>query len=176
VYCVAGNILKGLRPQLVRDSREYLNTFQLLSLVDRHYLTKMWSNAVIDVHEDFDIVEFAETFFDTEKQLLIVLEKGKKLHWHVHGTWTGNRKDYKEIAHALRTGEGQRKTRPVRVAFDKDEVGFRYCCKEDPVNVVKKWHISDDQIAKWHDEWTSGKEDTRTCLTVALRLRPARRS
>jgi len=128
----------------------------------------MYANAVIDAHPDFDIVEFAEAFFDTDKQLLIVLEKGRKLHHHVHGTWIGDRKAYKEMPHPDRKGEGQRKTRPVRVAFDKDVEGFKYCCKESPPNVVKKWHISDDQIAKWHDEWTSGKEDTRACLKRAM--------
>lgn len=128
----------------------------------------MYANAVIDVHEDFDIVQFAKTFFDTEKQCLIVKEKGRKLHWHIHGTWTGDRKAYKEIPHPARTGEGQRKTRPVRVAFDKDVEGFKYCCKEDPPNVVFAWHISEEQIAKWHDEWTSGKEDTKNSLKRAM--------
>lgn len=128
----------------------------------------MYANAVVDAHEDFDIVGFAEAFFDTGKQLLIVKEKGRKVHWHVHGQWIGDRKAYKEIPHADRKGEGQRKTRPVRVAFDKDEQGFKYCCKEDPPNVVKKWHISDEQIAKWHDEWTAGKEDMKQSLKRAM--------
>jgi len=129
----------------------------------------MYANAVVDAHEDFDIVEFAEGFFDTGKQLLIVKEKGRKVHWHVHGTWIGDRKAYKEIPHPARKGDGQRKTRPVRVAFDKDEVGFKYCCKEYPPNVVKKWHISEEQIAKWHDEWAEGKVDIKMNLKRAMR-------
>ena len=38
----------------------------------------MYSNAVVDCHEDFDIVDFAQKFFATDKQLLIVREKGRK--------------------------------------------------------------------------------------------------
>lgn len=136
----------------------------------------MYANAVVDAHEDFDIVGFAEAFFDTGKQLLIVKEKGRKVHWHIHGQWIGDRKAYKEIPHPDRKGDGQRKTRPVRVAFDKDEAGFKYCCKEDPVNVVKKWHISDEQIAKWHDEWMEGKKDVRLQLSRVMQAvdRPTR--
>ena len=89
----------------------------------------MYANAVVDVHEDFDIVKFAETFYDTSKQCLIVKEKGKVFHWHVHGTWIGDKEAYKLVPHALRLGEGRTKRRPVQVAFDKDEKGFQYCCK-----------------------------------------------
>lgn len=110
----------------------------------------MYANAVIDFHEEFDVEDFAGKFFDLSHQCLIVLEVGKKKHWHIHGTWPGDRKAYKDYSHPNRTGDGRSKTRPVRVAFDKDETGFQYCCKEDPVNVVKKWHITDEQIAVWH--------------------------
>ena len=110
----------------------------------------MYANAVVDLVEDFDIVDFAQRFFSTEHQLLIVKEKGRKVHWHVHGTWIGDRKAYKEYPHPDRQGDGRSKTRPVRVAFDKDQTGFQYCCKEDPPNVVRQWHITDEQIADWH--------------------------
>lgn len=110
----------------------------------------MYANAVVDCHQDFDIVDFAEKFFDTESQLLIVKEKGRKAHFHCHGTWIGDREAYKEYPHPARKGEGRSKTRPVRVAFDKDEMGFQYCCKEDPPNVIRQWHITDEQIADWH--------------------------
>ena len=107
----------------------------------------MYANAVVTVHGDFDVVNFAETFYDTSTQCLIVKEKGKdKL--HVHGIWQdpSDKEAYKLVPHFIRTeweknnpgGDGRKKPRPVAVAFDKCQKGFQYCCKEDPVNVVKK--------------------------------------
>lgn len=131
----------------------------------------MYANAVVTVHEDFDIVKFAETFFDTGKQCLIVKEKGgTKLHWHVHGIWKDpkEKEAYKLVPHALRKGEGRSKTRPVQVAFDKDEKGFQYCCKEDPVHVVKQWHITDEQISEWHRLSEQHNADQNSKLKRAL--------
>lgn len=128
----------------------------------------MYANAVVDCHEEFDIEEFARQFFDITKQCLIVKESGRKPHWHVHGMWTGDRKAYKEVPHPDRQGEGRSKTRPVRVAFDKDVAGFKYCCKEDPPDVVRQWHISDQQIREWHEEWHQGKQDTKSALKRAM--------
>ena len=121
----------------------------------------MYANAVIDFHEDFDVEDFAGKFFDLTRQCLIILEKSKKKHWHIHGIWTSDRKAYKDYFHAERKGEGRTKTRPVRVAFDKDEKGFQYICKEEPPNVVKKWHITDEQIMTWHvasEEYNADKD------------------
>ena len=95
----------------------------------------MYANAVVTWHEDFDIVEFARTFFDGAKRLLVVKEKGaSKLHWHVHGTILDPKdKEYISYAHPLRRGEGRAKTRPVQLKLYQDdevgEVGFRYCCR-----------------------------------------------
>jgi hypothetical protein len=129
----------------------------------------MYANAVVDCHQDFDIVDFAEQFFDTGSRCLIVKEQGRKPHWHVHGTWKGDREAYKEYPHPAREGEGRKKTRPVRVAFDKDELGFQYICKEDPPNVVRQWHISDEQIAQWHAASEKHKTDTRKRLRDAMK-------
>jgi hypothetical protein len=129
----------------------------------------MYANAVVDVHEDFDIVDFAETFFDTDHQCLIVREKGKQPHWHVHGTWKGDRKAYKEYPHSDRvTNANGNKTRPVRVAFDKDKEGFQYCCKANPPNVVRKWHITDEQIEEWHRKSNEHNASARSQLKRAL--------
>lgn len=133
----------------------------------------MYANAVIDCHEEFDIEEFARQFFDTSKQCLIVKEKATKWHWHIHGVWIGDRKAYKEVPHPDRHGEGRQKTRPVRVAFDKDgEKGFRYSCKGVEKgtlpDVVRQWHISDLQIREWHDKWHEGKSDTKAALKRAM--------
>ncbi len=125
----------------------------------------MYANVVVDVHEEFDIVDFAETFFETGSRLLIVKEKARKAHWHVHGTWKGDRKAYKEYHHSLRAGEGRAMTRPVRVSFDRDEKGFQYCCKESPPNVIRQWHISDADIEKWHQ----ASEDVKKCSLFALK-------
>lgn len=129
----------------------------------------MYANAVINVHEDFDIVDFAETFFDTTHQCLIVREKGKKAHWHVHGTWKGDRKAYKEYEHKgrVKLPSGQW-SRPVHVSFDKDEKGFQYCCKANPPNVVRKWHITDEQILAWHNASNLHKEEARATMKRAL--------
>ena len=75
----------------------------------------MYANAVVDCHQDFDIVDFAEQFFDTGSQCLIVKEQGRKPHWHVHGTWKGDREAYKKYHHPDRKGEGRKVTRPVQV-------------------------------------------------------------
>lgn len=129
----------------------------------------MYANAVINVHEDFDIVDFAETFFDTGHQCLIVKEKGKTLHWHVHGTWQGDRQAYKEYPHKGRFKRASGKwSRPVRVAFDKDEQGFQYCCKADPPNVVRKWHITEEQIDEWHRKSNEHNEEARATIKRAL--------
>ena len=39
-----------------------------------------------DGPESFDIVAFAEKYFDTSQKLLIVREKAVAWHWHVNGT------------------------------------------------------------------------------------------
>jgi len=119
----------------------------------------MYADAVIDFHQEFDVEDFAGKFFDLTKQCLIILERGSKRHWHIHGTWIGDRKAYKEYFHPDRKGHGRQKTRPVRVALDKDEQGFQYICKESPPNVVKQWHITDEQIAEWHIKSEEYKAD-----------------
>lgn len=129
----------------------------------------MYANAVVNVHEDFDIVDFAETFFDTDHQCLIVREKGSTPHWHVHGTWKGDRKAYKEYEHKGRVKlPSGHWSRPVRVSFDKDAKGFQYCCKADPPNVVRKWHITDEQISEWHEKSDEHNEGNRESLSWAL--------
>ena len=85
-----------------------------------------YANAVLDVPTESDdeegtcefcVVKFAEAHFSVDHKLLIVRETGKKPHWHIHGTWTADRKSYKTYFHPDRKGEGRSMTRPVRVSL-----------------------------------------------------------
>ena len=45
-----------------------------------------WSLARQAGGEEFDIIGVAEKHFDVTEKCLIVREKGKAWHWHIHGT------------------------------------------------------------------------------------------
>ena len=96
-------------------------------------------------------------------------EKGSSPHWHIHGTWKSDRKAYKEYEHKGRvTLPSGHLSRPVRVSFDKDTKGFQYCCKADPPNVVRKWHITDEQVDEWHRKSDEHNASTRATIKRAL--------
>ena len=42
------------------------------------------------------------------------------------------------------------------------------CCKEDPVDVVFSCHISDEQVALWHEEWKTEGEKQQDTLKRAF--------
>jgi hypothetical protein len=127
----------------------FFSAFGLLSWATRVKLetsNTVYGYAVIDYHQEFNVIDFAEKCFHTDlHRCLIILVNGRKQQWHVHGTWRGDQTAHKEYPHPGRKGEGHSKT--VRVAFDTDDrKGFQYICKKDAVQLVHKWHITDEEI------------------------------
>lgn len=120
----------------------------------------VWVNAKIRCPRDgkkFEIEKFAEDHFDTGKRLLIVREKGKEWHWHIHGllqegeTWEHAR----TYPHPDKAGTQDRpisgKCYPTAEAH---ELGYQYCMKKPPtLCVTKAWNFTpaelDDLYAKW---------------------------
>eukprot|EP01043_Picozoa_sp_COSAG02_P003005 COSAG02_NODE_71_length_42019_cov_36.443893_8_plen_690_part_00 len=155
-----------------------LLSWAAVTRIELEHSNAMYAYAVIDFHQDFDVVDFAERFFDTGQRCLIVLDKGKKEHWHVHGTWQEaytqeayTQAAYEQYPHPARKGEGHSKTRPpVRVTFDKDEKGLQYICKKDAVNVIRKWHITDEQIDRCNVPVDDGYVPVLCWQLVALPL------
>lgn len=93
-----------------------------------------YCNAKVKYHKDFDIIEWAETYFKEDYPYLIVTHikgKNEKKHWHVHGVPDFPRKvknkPFLRVEHPLRVnGE-----KPISSKwFDKDPSnGFQYCVK-----------------------------------------------
>lgn len=87
------------------------------------------------VPDGFDVDAYVADFADKEQPWLIVWEIGKgKKHWHCVFTCKTFKQGHApsfQYEHPLRTGDGQRATRPIRVSKNpKDpQMWFQYCCK-----------------------------------------------
>lgn len=99
---------------------------------------------------DYPIVEMAEKFFDTSKKLLVVREKGKDWHWHIHGyplEPKKKRKIIEEMNRAHPDRETDEHARPVSCREGNSQ-GFQYTSKGGTKAITAKWNITDEEFAE----------------------------
>ena len=85
--------------------------------------------------ESFDVVKFAETYFNLEKPCLIVREKAQVWHWHVNGTLKADETWERARSHPHPDCLGT-KDRPISgtqyTTDESFELSWQYCIKRDP--------------------------------------------
>lgn len=98
--------------------------------------------------------EVALKYFDTSKDHLIVREKAKTWHWHIHGTpkeeyASKQRKVSAELCAAHPDRKGDPRCRPVTIS-EGDELGFQYIMKCGRKAVRCKGNFTDEQLEALH--------------------------
>lgn len=96
-------------------------------------------------------------YFDLNKDYLIVREKGKEWHWHVHGTpaeeYVGQER---KVSAALGMKHPDRKknptSRPISIATGKDEMGFQYIMKNGLKAVTNPGLFETEDLERLHKE------------------------
>lgn len=113
-------------------------------------------------------------YLDINKDHLIVREKGKVWHWHVHGTPLPKYEEHhRKVSMILNQEhpdrEGSAAARPVTIKTGCDEQGFQYCLKNGRKAIRCKGIFSDDEI----DEMIKKSKEYRADKTSGSRKRAA---